>query len=317
MRLRCLLGCMILLCCIQITDASDQLAAVITIRYTGVEFQRANTAQWISMGENAVFAMGNGDSVRTNDDGRVYLEFREQGAEIILLPASQFTLLDYAENTWQARLDTGVLVQHWAGEIPNDYSLATTDFVMTRPAELSAVWSLAQENTADVIAIANGEGQAEAQINNQLLEVQTNQVLRNVDEQPTLLDLEPPLNAPRVEGIVDGCVGVVETIGLNGVNVRRGIGQFNEQLGLIPDGAEVKLLGINEAGFWLRIQYLTGFSWIIEEAVQYDCTNLRVYSDNTLPESIYRIINPLDSEIELLTPFFLPPEENSFFYQYR
>jgi hypothetical protein len=291
-------------------------AMVLEVRYGDVEIRRGNTDQWFRLPIGAVMPVGEGDSLRTDESGRAHLQVSMFG-EILILPVTTLTIDQYAPDTEKPyRLQMtveGVIIQQLDPEQFN-YQLNTTDFrVLTAP-QWAAVWSF--EEGVDVLAIQMGTTQIQMP-DTTAMTIQDGEALWGDPINPTILTTPSPINAAKLEAQLFGCDAVVSTPGKNGVNVRRGIGQFNEKLGLIPDEAIVSAMALNEAGFWVRIQYLSGFSWIVEDSLIYDCPNLPRLDDNTRPERIYSVINPLESEVALLQPFFQTPKEDAFFYLYR
>lgn len=292
------------------------LATVLEVRYGEVELKRVNTEEWLAVSMGAIMPFGEGDSLRTGDRGRASLSFANDG-EILLLPASTLFLETYRHDLttdgeivrFRASLE-GVMVQRWAAP-QSDYvlTLDDPDTAVVAPAPLSAMWAI--PDLPDTVAVASRSADVQAQ--GEVYTVEAGQAIW-LDTTPTLATLGEPLNAARLEARINGCDALVTTAGLNGVNVRRGIGQLNEKLGLIPDGATVRAMAINASRYWIRIQYLSAFSWIVLDALELDCPDLTVLSDQTPPERLLAAVNVLDGEISLLQPFFGLPPEDSFFY---
>lgn len=301
-------------------SAAQQRAVVLTVRYGVVEVQRVGTSAWLRVPVGAVMPLVAGDSVRTRRSGRVYLDLRD-GAEMLMLQDSRLTLMDYNDNANTRRFEASVEgISVWRMLDPaafGEFVLHATDLTLTQPAEHFAVWSLPEQY--DTLAVA--QGQAAAAVDTQPYTVTQGQALWADPSRPQLVTLDPPVNAVRVEAHLLGCVGVVDTIAYyRGVNVRRGIGQQQELLGVIPNGAQVFVLARNRADYWLRVQYLSTFSWIVKEAVSFDesaCPNLRVLPDNSPHERIGSVFNALDSEVALLEPFFSTPPNDWLFYRYE
>lgn len=298
---------------------AQQRAVVLSVRYGVVEMQRVGTRDWLPLRAGAVLPIVAGDSVRTGRNGRVHFDLRN-GTELAMLQDSRLTLVTYGdidnERSFEADVE-GITV--WRVQDPSGFTgftIRATDFTLTQAAEHFAVWSLPEQH--DTLAVA--EGEAIAQVGTETYTLPQGQALWADLDNPQQIELEAPLNAARLEARLLGCRGIIETSQLRGVNVRRGIGQQQERLGLIPNQSEVYVLARNQANFWLRVQYLSAFSWIVKEAVRFDeanCPNLRVLPDNTPHERISGIMNPLPSEITLLKPFFNTPLDDTFFYQYE
>lgn len=314
-HVRVLMGLLFLWGLVPLSAQMD--AAVLDVRSGKVEILRVNTTDWITVAVGAAMPFGAGDRVRTDEKGRVALTFQEDG-EVLVLPSSEFFLAEYGRRgsaagetvTFHAAI-TGVLVQRWY-TTAMDYRLALDDpdtFITS--SVYSALWALPE--LPDSVAVASYV--TEVQVRGAAVSIGRGQVAW-LAESVALVPLAGTLNTARAQAALFGCTATVDTIGNTGVLVRRGIGQFNERLGLIPDEAPVAAMAINDAGYWVRIQYLSGFSWIIKDALDIDCPDLPRLSDQTPPERLYNILLPTESEIDLLRPFFGSPEEDPFFYRF-
>ncbi len=300
-----------------VAQTQERYSGILTVRYGLVQFVRENTVQAFPLTQQAVMPFGEGDTLTTGDEGRALIALPM--GEWMLLPNSSLTLtrLERIEEVWyiDATID-GVLVQVARSETNAEVNIQAGNLVIRGRGLQMAVWHYPQ--TLASVALAEGALLVLNTLTEETFAMSTGDALwSDVRSTQLIQALGFPLNASRFEAHLFGCEGVVDTIGDIGVLVRRGIGQRHERLGLIPDGAKVSVLAINDAGYWLRIQYLSGFSWIIEEAVNHDCNNLTRLPDNSLLERIMRIVNPSDREIEFLKPYYQTPLEDTFFYQYR
>jgi hypothetical protein len=295
---------------------AQSFSAVMTIRYERVTFQRDNTPLEFRLRQGAQMPVGDGDTISTGEEGRVRLVF--PFGEWLLLPSSVLkleTLRQEGEGWYlEASLESGVLVQKLRPDAEVSYRLQAGAMQVLSPATHFAMWHVGEIST-----LAVAEGAADVRVNSaDAYTVEEAQALWTaLGDTRHVKDLAFPLNNARVEAHLFGCVGVVQTIFDTGVLVRRGIGQRQERLGLIPNGTEVRVMAINQAGYWLRIQYLSAFSWIVEEAVQHDCDDQPRLPDNSPLERIMLLVNPNANEIDLLKPFYQTPFEDTFFYQYR
>lgn len=291
-------------------------SALMTVRYERVSFQRDNTPLEFRLRRGVQMPVGDGDTISTGEEGRVRLVF--PFGEWLLLPSSVLRLEALAQEgeSWrvEASLESGVLVQKLRPDAQVSYRLQAGVIQISSPARHFALWHAGDIST---LAVAEGEAQVRVGSGDVSTVGQAQALWTTLGDTRLVADLSFPLNNARIEAHLFGCVGVVETIFDTGVLVRRGIGQRQERLGLIPNGAEVRVMAINEAGYWLRIQYLSAFSWIFEEAVKHDCDDQPRLPDNSPLERIMRLVNPNASEIDLLKPFYQTPFEDTFFYQYR
>lgn len=300
-----------------VVTREETRAASLEVRYGEVEIRRTNTEEWLLLPVGAITPVGEGDAIRTGDRGRAYLGFQNDG-EILLLPSSTLMIERYryqqdnqGESVSFHGSLVGVMVQRW-NVTYFGYELTLEDpdtLLLDTGGSPSAVWAIPDQ--PDAIAIPTRY--ADITQNGETQTFEGGGVIW-LDNPPQFVPMEQPLNAARAEAQLLGCDALVETMGANGVNVRRGIGQLNEKLGLIPDGATVRAMAINESRFWIRIQYLSAFSWVVLDALEIDCPDLRVLPDQTRPERLLAAVNVLDSEIPLLEPFFGLPADDPFFY---
>lgn len=296
-------------------SVAQPFSALLTVRYAGVSIQRTATLQEFSISQGAQMPFGAGDILRTDDTGRALITLGSIG-EWLILPNSTLMLHEFSYNspTWSLSATlNGVLIHSFKETSSLEYHLQTQDFDITNPALHSAVWSY--EEQPDVFTVITGIGEIQLEGVKYILEA--NQAFWGDIAHPLVVThLEPPLNAPRVEAHLFGCNGEIETVDNVGVLVRRGIGTGQERLGLIPDQAQVSVMASNESGYWLRIQYLSGFSWIVGNTVKTSCNNLKKLPDNTPIERFLQVVNPLQSEVTLLQPFYQTPLQDTFFYQF-
>lgn len=290
-------------------------AARLEVRAGRVEVLRADTVEWLRVSVGSVMPFGEGDRVRTGESSRVGLIFPDDG-ELLLLSAGEFALERYehpagvpaGDVIFRGRV-SGIMVQRWtATHVDYHLTLDDADTFLTSPAH-AAVWSLPE--SPDSVAVAAGT--AEVQVGDKTLTVAGGEVAW-LEAPIQSVPLTGTLTSARAQAVLFGCPAIVQTIGNTGVLVRRGIGQFNERLGLIPDGAPVAAMAINDAGYWIRIQYLSGFSWVVRDALAIDCPDLPRLPDQTPPERLLSITAATQDEIALLRPFFGLPAENPFFY---
>ena len=292
----------------------DNYAAVLTVLYSDVEIQRAGTAIWLSLSPDSVAPFGEGDTLRTGPEGRAYLSF-SQLAEVLVLPETRFTLSSYAEteaNRLQLSVSLeGLMVQRLMPDtVVDTYHLQTDRMSMMRSPQWVAVWAFDGQPT--VVAVE--EGTAILTTTAGEFEVGVQEAVRiDLSSNTDVIQLQPPLNAARVESDLTGCPGSITTVGFNDVNVRVGPGISYTPIGSVVDGAMIPLMGISASGRWYRIQLLSGYGWIEASLVSHRCQNLPVLPDNRIEENLgLREVNA--TERALLRPFFGAPDVDPFVY---
>lgn len=300
-----------------VANAQNAYAAILEVRYRGVEVLLAGTTTWLPLTQDAITPLGAGDAVRTLERGRALITFDTVGS-VILLNDSQFELEAYTQNEagqWQIEGQVmGVAVQTISA--PEDfaaYRMAFGSMTLTSPTASAGFWS--ETSGADTLVVADGEGILERGASTYTL--QAGEGLRSNADMPTAIT-PPLLNAARLEAQLIGCDGIIKTVDRTGLYVRLGPSQAYEAVDLLPDELPVPVVGITESGEWSRIQYLSGFAWMFTIALESDCgQDLERYPDSTRRERLIRTFNASESEVMALEPFFGRPVQNPVFYQYR
>lgn len=303
---------------IQINTAQTPYASALNVRYSGVELLRANTTEWLSLNTIGIVApFGEGDIVRTDTTGRVALTFGD-AFEILILPNSTFELSQFAQDEDALlQLDAivqGVFVQSTftADSIGDQrFVLENRDIIISDPADLYSLWAYA-DGQPNALIVASGE--LTLLDSDELTTVSDNQALRFDADTATIHNFEQPLNAPRLTGILEGCEGSIQTEGNVNLFVRTGIGRGYQPMDAIMPNTVVPIMGVTESG-WARIQFLSGFGWLLASALVSDCTDLPLLPDDSPEEQFLTVINATESELVILQPFFGQPIDDRFFYQ--
>jgi hypothetical protein len=296
-------------------SANTQIAyaARLEVTYEGVELRRAGTVRWLTLPDNAIAPLGAGDQIRTDATGRTLIHFRDDST-LLLLPETAYTLEEYSVDAGTirlyARLDGAGL--QTVNNIAN-FRLEAFNMTITEAEGQFALWS--DRFTPDSVTVATGHAMLQSATS--ITRLETGQGYRYQPHTPDVQAFEPPLNRARLIGVLDGCPGLVTTIeATRGVLVRTGAGTGYQRRGLIEDDRTVPLLARTQSGFWTRIQYASGFGWVVSDAVTTDCDLPRL-PDDTPEEDIRRAINADPRERELLRPFYGNPALDGWFYAVR
>lgn len=293
--------------------ASDGYAAVLRISYTGVEIRRANTDAWIALSEGAEMPFGAGDSLRTDNTGRAFLLFEQQG-EVMILPRTTYELTAYSTDDALITLHQHVIgrsVQHMPANFSGDFLLETGQITLTQPATLFAVW--AEANQPATVAVDQGEAVLTTQ-EGESISIPAGAGIYFGSSTLTPVSLQSPINPARLIAAQESCVGTVDTIENIELRVRTqpGLGYF--KMGAFDEGASIQLLGRNANSTWYRVRYTSDLGWVEALAVKTACTNLPVLPD-TPAFDIYGIINIQSDELALLEPFYGRPADDKWFYR--
>lgn len=288
--------------------AQDHYAAKLTISFAGVELQRTGTTDWLPLPLGAETAFNVGDTLRTGDHGRAYLEFQEDG-QLLVLPRSTYQLVEfaYSPNLHLSAKLTGQIDQNLTSKV-DAYRLETPRLLVTQTSALLAVW----DRDDAPASITSAKGTALVTVADKQFTVNEGQgLLVRSPDAPVVSDLALPLTEPHLEGQLYGCPGMIHTIDNLNINIRTGI--QGGVIGNAPGNSVVKVMATNQAKSWYRIQIFSGFGWIQADLVQTACTGLTV-----LPENSYEFnwglqqIQPF--EYALIEPFYGPTEHDPWYY---
>jgi hypothetical protein len=290
-------------------------AAVLHVVYPGVALQRAQTQAWLPLTAGAAAPLGAGDRVRTDDTGRARISFWP-GADMLLLSASYYQLdaLEVSEQTGtrlSAQL-SGLAVHHMAADMPSlVYELRVGDAVITRPGELFATWA----REGKPLSVTAAAGAVEALAGDDSVTVRAGEGWFRQAGANTVIAFEPPWNAAQMQGLIEGCPSVVDTLGAATLRVRLGPGLGYTAMGGFAYRQQILIMAENESRGWYRIPFLGGFGWVLRAAVETDCQNLPVLPDTTVEAADF-VVDVRPDEVDLLQPFFGAPLSNPWFYQY-
>lgn len=299
----------------QTPPPKQDLAAVLTVSQAGVELRRADTETWIGLREESVMPLGPGDSLRTDLTGRAYLNIRGGEIEHLLLPNSQYDLLQLEQEEGGQIHYRASLRGRLSTRSPNDQ----LSFQLETPANRIAVkWMEArgdfflQSKPDGLLYVVVAEGALSLNAEGRLYELPAYHGIRINDSVGQIVQIEnPTINPARVEGTLDGCPGVVSSSGLK-LRVRAGPGDEFFFMGSLEDGSPLQLVG--QSNGWYRFQFLSDFGWLLAAAISTDCQELPI-----LPflgvENAPGIVQYQDWEVDLLRPFFGEPAEDVWFYR--
>lgn len=308
----------ILLCLLLPLNSQAQetgYAAILRIIHADVEIQRANTTEWLPLSSNSEAPLGAGDKLRTNTAGRALLTFLED-VTILILPDTTLEILAFdqmADGSLKLSMHIqGQVIQQTTINTEFElFQLEANQITVTSPAELFAVWT--QDEQMSVLTVAQGE--AAVQIGESPFLVTQGQGIRaTASNDADIASLDPPLNAARLIGLLDGCPGRTQTTGDLNINVRVGPGFDSTVIGSIPDEQVVQVMGVNRFGTWYRIQAFSGFGWIQMPLVLNSCVDLPAILSNTVEHNI-GVWGVIPLELTLLEPFYGLPESDLWFYR--
>lgn len=294
---------------------ADSYAAVLTVTHSGVEIRRDQTERWLAPGYGAVMPFGPGDEVRTGAYGRALITFWD-GAAMLLLPDSVFRLdaleVSGGKGTVLRGDLSGTAVHRLAATTGLDYALGSERLAVASPAQWFATWTGPDQPAS--IAVAEGRA-AITTADGRDLTIETGEGFLDSGPGAIPLAFDPPWNAARIQGLLAGCPGLVDTVSDVPLRVRMGPGQGYVSMGGFDETQTVQIMAINASQGWYRVQFLSSFGWILRAAVETDCVDLPVLPDDTIENPAF-ILDASDSELEWLRPFFGDYLRNLWFYQW-
>jgi hypothetical protein len=297
-----------------VNGQTEEAAATVRILYPQVEIRRANTEIWLPLPQDAESVFGTGDALRTSRNGRAYLMLFDQ-AEVLILPNSTYEIQVFtqaADDTLHiaARL-TGRMIQYAdSPTVFSDYVLDLGQAVVTTPAAHFATQST--ETGMAYVIVAQGE--ALLLVDNQPVSVAAGYGARAGETISPVTPIEAPASFARLDGILDGCPGVINNEKDENLNVRVGPTFAYDVAGTILNGTVVPIVGATQDRERYRIQFLSGFGWVVANSVETDCENLPVFPYRTF-EDIRGVVASSRRELELLAPFFGEPEDDLWFFR--
>lgn len=295
--------------------AQENISAVIEVRYEGVEIRRPNSDLWLPLPQHAIAFIGSGDTIRTDEQGRVDIQFNET-THMLMLTNSEFTLTSLAINNDALSLDgmlTGNAMMETSPDTPFEaFNLALNDMTITQPATLMSIWSF--PDATDAITVA--QGNATVLNNSTQVDVHAESGFLAEPDRTDSVAFDPEWHAAGLEASLYGCEGVIQTAGNTPLLVRTGPGRGFQPMGTLDVSRIVTLMATTETTGWTRIQFLTGFGWIQSLAIESDCTDLSIFPDDSPEEKFITVVNVTDEELPILSPFIDSPANNAFVYQF-
>jgi hypothetical protein len=302
-----------------VTSASGQdamgTAARVRIVNPGVRVTLAGTLAPLPLREDAAFPVTAGDVLETDDGGRALIEFAD-AVELLLLPFSRLEVLSNQPG------DADVLVLHMRLD---GQSAQRVRPVPANPVELRitlgargtvtstdawyAVWS--DIDQASIVTVA--EGAVIYQSAGSGIGLEPGNALYDSAAMTDVYPIEPPYNAARLIADLFGCDGVSAAEG-EGLNVRAGADIGFRAIARLVDGTPLRILGVSADASRYRIQYLSGFGWVLAFGTDTDCQPPVFPDDFTERNLEIKFVEPI--EYELLPPFFGTPRENFWFWRW-
>lgn len=286
------------------------LAATVQVIAADVTIQRAGASNSISLPIGALAPIGPDDVVRTSENGRALIDYAGAG-QAFLLPNSMHVLSALTQD----RDERVIIHSRTEGIVLFDditeqasLSIATNTFTLQEAVGRFGIWGY----TPDQSAVVMLEGAARIVIGDEVIHLGAEGAWKTTLGL-SVYPLPEPANPARLVGRELGCIGLIDTAENEGLLIRQGNGIGYRAIGLLPEGSEVLLIGVDERDRRLRVQFDSGFGWVDVLGVDHTCTDLLPYTGDQIEQNA-RITNVTEAELPLLEPYFGTPLENNLFY---
>lgn len=297
-------------------EDSASSAAALEVTFAGLEFRRVNTQSWIPLRVGSTMPIGAGDQFRTNEHGRAILSFGGNKTQALVMPSSH-VLLDNFLMEDAFSLDLTVMTGRVIFTVDTtvnitEFRVAAGDTTISEP---SANFGVQVDNVLDVVSLISAEGDLGVMVGDEMLTIPAEHGLRvRADQQlDPITALNFPYNFAKLDGVLDGCPATINTNGEISLNVRIGSNIEYDTLGSVPHNTPVYLMATSPNGERYRIQFFSGFGWVLATGVTSTCVDLPVIPYGT-PETVLQVERTRRDEIEFLYPFFGDPRQNVIFY---
>lgn len=281
--------------------AQADLAATLEVLNSGVSVRRVNTANFITVSQEAI--VGVGDVIRTDGTGRARITFFADGVETELLPNTEY-VIDRFSGTEQAfqlsvSLVIGQTIQRLARLIDTEsiYDVRTPGMTLVARGTEFAI----RVETTGRSAMLVSEGQVETTQGEDSALVPPGFGIRAAVNEG-LSDVVRATSFAELDAALDGCTVSLTTPDDVSLNVRQGPSASSALVGVVSASDITLAYGIVEGGRWYRIAYRGGFGWVLSSTatVAAGCAGLRVFPSDwqedaesyTTPAPTFPILPP-------------------------
>lgn len=263
-----------------VVGAQNEFAATLEVLSSGVDVQRVNTSNFITVEIEAI--VGVGDVIRTDETGEARITFFADGTDVTLEANTEYRIVEFEGDDDDFQLTVEVLAGQATHRL-NRALGANSQYDVETPG-----MTLAAQGTEFAIRVEeNGrsgmlvfEGDVEAGSDDGTADVSAEFGIRSsVDS--ALSDVVRASTFDELDAALDGCAVSVTTLDDVSINVRSGPSIESELLETISANAIDIFLGINTSGDWYRIPFGESFGWILSSSatIDADCAGLRVFPD--------------------------------------
>ncbi|MDX2162583.1 MAG: hypothetical protein SF162_14765 [bacterium] len=287
--------------------AQTEIAGRVRVIFDSLQFVHGRAVNPLPVRPDAEFPFTVGDTLTTNEFGRALLTL--EAGRLLMLPGSTVRVDALGADGAAFSLTAGRIVV-----APTAADGGTTPFQVTAGGIITSGGSFAVQIVDDTVWVVAGADSTALTVVDESVTLEPGTGLRVRGGLPDqAVSLDGIGGFALIDGLLDGCPGVVAGRGERSLNVRIGPSRAYDVLGNVPTDLPVFLMAVSPAGERFRIQFLNGFGWILADGVAHTCTHLPELPYSAV-ETIVRIIRPQPDEIELLRPYYGDPADDPIFY---
>lgn len=259
-------------------DAQD-LAATLEVLAPGVEVQRVNTGNWITVNTESI--VGVGDTIRTNETGQARITFFQDGTDTELLPNTTFRIATFNGTTNLFHISVEVILGQTLQRLGRLFDSSSSYDVDTPGMKLGARGTRfairVEENGRSAMLVTEGLVNAAGQESGADVPPEFG-VRAEVDS--ALSDVVRARTFDELDAALDGCTVAIKKQDDTRLNVRTGPGLDFPRIGTIDPVEIDRFYGILESGGWYRILFRGGFGWVLSSTaeLQRGCAGLRQFA---------------------------------------
>ncbi len=264
---------------------SNELAASLEVLSAGVEVQRVNTSNWISVNLEAI--VGVGDTIRTDATGKARITFFADGVDTDIEPSTEYRITRFEGTDTSFNIGAEVVVGQTLQRIGRLLD-SNSSYDITTPS-----MALAARGTEFIIRVGDSgraatlvtEGVVNADADNATADVPPGFGIRR-DPGQSLSEVVAATSFDQLDAALDGCIASIQVEGDFSVNVRLGADRTFPLVGTVAPDTIDRFFGKTSISNWYRIAFRGGFAWIESSTVTLDnsCAGLRQFSDQFGPE---------------------------------
>lgn len=274
------LGLLITLLLSFVVTAQNEFAATLEVLNAGVEVQRVNTANFISVSVEAI--VGVGDTIRTDETGSARVTFFADGTDVTLDPNTEYRIVEFQGDEEDFQLTVEVLVGQTTHRLNRVLGANSSYDVETPGMTLAAQGTVFEIRVEDSgrSGMLVSEGMVDAETDDGSADVPSEFGIRSAVDEP-LSDVVRASSFEELDSALDGCSVSVTTVDDVSINVRVAPSLEQERIGIISASDIDTFYGVSETGQWYRIMFEDDFGWILSSSASVDssCAGLRVFEN--------------------------------------